>query len=141
MRTAAAEPGLPLTSVAAALIAIALLAFALPYVLVASLHARRLATADRQLSEVAAALRDRSVPPPARLFVGRGTAVPGDDPRWTSSATTPLSSVTIDPGPDPWGNAYQYRQPGRSGGFDVYSFGADGADGGDGDNADIGNWR
>jgi general secretion pathway protein G len=42
---------------------------------------------------------------------------------------------------DPWGNAYQYRQPGRSGGFDVYSFGADGADGGDGDNADIGNWR
>lgn len=42
---------------------------------------------------------------------------------------------------DPWGNAYQYRQPGRSGGFDVYSFGADGAEGGDGDNADIGNWR
>jgi len=42
---------------------------------------------------------------------------------------------------DPWGKAYQYRQPGRSGGFDVYSFGADGAEGGDGDDADIGNWR
>ncbi|TYT25369.1 type II secretion system protein GspG [Luteimonas viscosa] len=42
---------------------------------------------------------------------------------------------------DPWGNAYQYRQPGRSGGFDVYSFGADGAEGGEGDDADIGNWR
>lgn len=42
---------------------------------------------------------------------------------------------------DPWGQAYQYRQPGRSGGFDVFSFGADGAEGGDGDNADIGNWR
>jgi len=42
---------------------------------------------------------------------------------------------------DPWGKAYQYRQPGRSGGFDVYSFGADGAQGGDGDDADIGNWR
>ena len=42
---------------------------------------------------------------------------------------------------DPWGNAYQYRQPGRSGGFDVFSSGADGAEGGDGDNADIGNWR
>lgn len=41
---------------------------------------------------------------------------------------------------DPWGNAYQYRQPGRRGGFDVYSFGADGVEGGDGDNADIGNW-
>ncbi|MCL1525915.1 type II secretion system major pseudopilin GspG [Xanthomonas nasturtii] len=42
---------------------------------------------------------------------------------------------------DPWGYAYQYRGPGRNGGFDVYSFGADGAEGGDADNADIGNWR
>lgn len=42
---------------------------------------------------------------------------------------------------DPWGHAYQYRRPGRSGGFDVYSFGADGAEGGDADSADIGNWR
>lgn len=42
---------------------------------------------------------------------------------------------------DPWGQAYQYRQPGRSGGFDVYSFGADAAEGGDGDGADIGNWH
>jgi general secretion pathway protein G len=42
---------------------------------------------------------------------------------------------------DPWGNAYQYRRPGRNGAFDVYSFGADGADGGEGDTADIGNWQ
>ncbi|NYZ63908.1 type II secretion system major pseudopilin GspG [Luteimonas deserti] len=42
---------------------------------------------------------------------------------------------------DPWGNAYQYRSPGRRGAFDVYSFGADGAEGGEGDNADIGNWQ
>ncbi|MEA9555632.1 type II secretion system major pseudopilin GspG [Xanthomonas nasturtii] len=42
---------------------------------------------------------------------------------------------------DPWGHAYQYRRPGRNGGFDVYSSGADGAEGGDADNADIGNWR
>ncbi len=41
---------------------------------------------------------------------------------------------------DPWGNEYQYRQPGRRGGFDVFSFGADGAEDGDGDAADIGNW-
>lgn|SRR5690606_12325123 len=42
---------------------------------------------------------------------------------------------------DPWGQAYQYRQPGRDGAFDVFSFGADGAEGGEGDAADIGNWR
>ncbi len=41
---------------------------------------------------------------------------------------------------DPWGNAYQYRQPGRDGSFDVFSFGADGVEGGEDDDADIGNW-
>lgn len=42
---------------------------------------------------------------------------------------------------DPWGNDYQYANPGRSGGVDVYSFGADGQPGGEGDGADIGNWQ
>lgn len=42
---------------------------------------------------------------------------------------------------DPWGNPYQYRQPGRQAAFDIYSFGADGVEGGEGDAADIGNWR
>ncbi|HEX8324120.1 MAG TPA: type II secretion system major pseudopilin GspG [Tepidisphaeraceae bacterium] len=41
---------------------------------------------------------------------------------------------------DPWGNPYQYRQPGTKnpGGYDVYSYGADGRDGG---TDDIGNWE
>jgi general secretion pathway protein G len=44
--------------------------------------------------------------------------------------------------PDPWGTAYQYRNPGvhHKTGFDLWSRGADGADGGEGDAADIGNW-
>ncbi len=42
---------------------------------------------------------------------------------------------------DPWGNPYQYRQPGTRGAFDVFSHGADGAEGGEGDGADIGNWN
>lgn len=41
---------------------------------------------------------------------------------------------------DPWGNPYQYANPGQSGPFDVYSFGADGRPGGEGNAADIGNW-
>ena len=42
---------------------------------------------------------------------------------------------------DPWGNPYQYAQPGRRGGaFDIWSFGADGREGGEGNDADIGNW-
>ena len=38
---------------------------------------------------------------------------------------------------DPWGAAYLYKNPGRNGGPDVFSLGADGKPGGDGDNADI----
>ncbi|PKM44940.1 MAG: type II secretion system protein GspG [Gammaproteobacteria bacterium HGW-Gammaproteobacteria-1] len=41
---------------------------------------------------------------------------------------------------DPWGNDYQYMQPGVHGDVDLFSLGADGRPGGDGINADIGNW-
>ncbi|MBD3670596.1 MAG: type II secretion system major pseudopilin GspG [Gammaproteobacteria bacterium] len=41
---------------------------------------------------------------------------------------------------DPWGNDYQYLQPGTHGDVDIYSLGADNRLGGDGINADIGNW-
>jgi general secretion pathway protein G len=42
---------------------------------------------------------------------------------------------------DPWGNPYQYANPGTHGEIDVYSFGADGKPGGTGNDADIGNWQ
>ncbi len=42
---------------------------------------------------------------------------------------------------DPWGNPYQYLQPGLHGEVDVMSFGADGAAGGEGSDADIGSWE
>jgi general secretion pathway protein G len=41
---------------------------------------------------------------------------------------------------DPWGNPYQYLNPGSHGTIDIYTLGADGRPGGEGINADIGNW-
>jgi len=41
---------------------------------------------------------------------------------------------------DPWGNPYQYLNPGVHGELDVFSAGADGAPGGEGNDADIGSW-
>jgi general secretion pathway protein G len=38
---------------------------------------------------------------------------------------------------DPWGRGYQYLQPGRSGQYDIISYGADGREGGSGADADI----
>ena len=42
---------------------------------------------------------------------------------------------------DPWGNPYQYLNPGNNGEIDIYTLGADGQPGGEGLNADIGNWE
>lgn len=41
---------------------------------------------------------------------------------------------------DPWGNPYQYRNPGIHGEIHIFSLGADGAPGGEGEAADVGNW-
>ena len=41
---------------------------------------------------------------------------------------------------DPWGNPYQYLNPGLKGEVDVFSFGADGQPGGTGIDTDIGSW-
>lgn len=42
---------------------------------------------------------------------------------------------------DPWGQPYQYLNPGLRGEVDVFSFGADGKSGGTGRDADIGSWQ
>jgi len=42
---------------------------------------------------------------------------------------------------DPWGNPYEYRNPGERGAVDIFSLGADGEPGGEEQNADIGNWQ
>ena len=41
---------------------------------------------------------------------------------------------------DPWGNPYQYMQPGLHGEVDIFSLGGDGQPGGTGEDSDIGSW-
>jgi general secretion pathway protein G len=42
---------------------------------------------------------------------------------------------------DPWGNAYQYLNPGVHSEIDVFTLGADGQPGGTGADQDIGSWQ
>jgi general secretion pathway protein G len=42
---------------------------------------------------------------------------------------------------DPWGQPYQYVNPGVKGAVDVFSFGADGQSGGEDRDAEIGSWQ
>lgn len=41
---------------------------------------------------------------------------------------------------DPWGNAFQYKEPGEHGEYDLISLGKDGQPGGTAEAADITNW-
>jgi len=59
---------------------------------------------------------------------------PANEPNWQG----PYLKKALPP--DPWGNAYQYRQPGERGEYDLYSYGKDGQPGGSGEAADIANW-
>ena len=42
---------------------------------------------------------------------------------------------------DPWGNSYQYRNPGKHGEVDIFTYGQDNQPGGEKENADIGSWE
>lgn len=57
---------------------------------------------------------------------------PADEPRWRGPY------LRDDVPPDPWGSAYQYRNPGTAGrDYDLLSYGRDRTLGGSGDDADI----
>jgi len=65
----------------------------------------------------------------------RPTAEPVPD-RWDGPYVT--KKVTADP----WGQPYEYREPGPDGlPFAIRSFGADGREGGEGNDRDISSWE
>ena len=103
-------------------------------------HDARVSAAKATIAELESALerfyihmdRHPSTEEGLKLLVDPPT---GEDKKWRGPYIKMLR-------PDPWGNPYQYRNPGvhHPTSFDIWSRGADGADGGEGDRADIGNW-
>lgn len=60
----------------------------------------------------------------------------------TTGPAAPNWRTYIDKLPkDPWGNNYQYLNPGINGEVDIMSMGADGKTGGEALDADIGSWQ
>jgi general secretion pathway protein G len=60
---------------------------------------------------------------------------PANEPGWDGPYLIKRNSLI-----DPWGRPYLYATPGKSGEFDVYTYGSDGREGGTGEAADIGSW-
>lgn len=59
---------------------------------------------------------------------------PASEPKWNGPYLKKALPL------DPWGRAYQYRQPGQHGEFDLFSYGKDGQPGGTADAADVTSW-
>jgi general secretion pathway protein G len=73
---------------------------------------------------------------------------PEDDQGLKALVSPPASTSTGKASPyinkvpnDPWGNPYQYLNPGVHGAIDIFTLGADKQPGGEGSDADIGNWN
>ncbi len=95
--------------VLALLAAIAILAIAVPYGAVRSLHQRRLSLADAELDALApAAVRILPGAPAVNVLLGPGRVPKTTDNHWLEGPTYPLQSALdgISVTADPWGNAY-----------------------------------
>lgn len=93
----------------AALAVIAILAIAVPYAAVRSLHVRRLAQAGSELDRLAAEASRRLAGAPAvNVLLGPGRVPKAVDERWHMGPTYPLGSVLrgVSVTADPWGNGY-----------------------------------
>lgn len=103
-------------------------------------HDAKVSTAKANIAELESALERFNIHMDRHPTTEEGLKVlveapSGDENKWRGPYIKQLR-------PDPWGNAYQYRNPGthHPTSFDIWSRGADGADGGEGEGADIGNW-
>ena len=134
------DAGVTLIEMMVVLVIIALVAAMIVPNVIGRPNEARVAVAKTDIRAIASALElyrldNRTYPTTSQgleALVRRPTAPP-EPVNWVEGGY-----LAEDP-TDPWGNAYIYRSPGDSGGFDLISLGADGAAGGTGADADIGN--
>ncbi len=108
---------------------------------VGTTHDAKVSTAKSNIAELESALERFNIHMDRYPTTEEGLKVlteapPGEEQKWRGPYIKLLR-------PDPWGNPYQYKNPGthKASGFDLWSRGADGVDGGEGEGADIGNWN
>ena len=95
-------------------------------------------TAKIQLTAIAGALElyalDNGAYPSPQIGLRALIEQPSGATRWGGPYLKKAEGLI-----DPWGRPYQYRVPGRSGAFEVFTLGRDNAPGGTGEDADVTN--
>jgi general secretion pathway protein G len=98
----------------------------------------RTETAKVQIRAISTALDtyalDNGGYPPPQVGLNALVQQPQGTMRWSGPYLTKAEGLI-----DPWGRPYQYRVPGRTGAFDVFTLGRDNAPGGTGEDSDITN--
>jgi len=144
-RTARPRAGFTLIEIMAVVLIIGLLGGIVGVVIFGQVDTARTTTAQAQISQIENALefyrldngRYPTTEQGLRALVERPSTAPEPN-RWRPEGYLQGGKVPTDP----WGEPYQYQQPGTQNPhtFDLWSLGADGAPGGTGADADIGNW-
>lgn len=95
-------------------------------------------TAKIQINSIVSALElyalDNAGYPPQQVGLGALMQAPQGATRWNGPYLKKAQGLI-----DPWGHPYQYRIPGRSGHFDLFTLGRDNAPGGAGEDRDVSN--
>jgi general secretion pathway protein G len=98
----------------------------------------RTETAKVQISAISSALElyalDNGAYPPPQIGLKALVERPHGATRWNGPYLKKAEGLI-----DPWGHPYQYRAPGRSGAFDIFTLGRDNAPGGTGEDIDVTN--
>ena len=134
------QGGFTLIEIMVVVVIIGVLAATIIPQFIGTTHDAKVSTAKASIAELETALERFNIHMDRHPTTEEGLkalveAPPGEEKKWRGPYVKLIR-------PDPWGEPYQYRNPGvhRKSGFDLWSRGADKADGGEGDAADIGNW-
>src|SRR5690606_11495201 len=96
----------------------------------------RTETAKVQINAISSALepyaRDNGTYPSPETGLGALVQQPDGAKRWNGPYLKKAEGLV-----DPWGRPYQYRVPGRSAPFEVFTLGRDNAPGGTGEDLDV----
>ncbi|MGH7738708.1 MAG: type II secretion system major pseudopilin GspG [bacterium] len=133
------QSGFTLIELLIVLVILSLLAALVGPALVERLKPAKRTAAQSQIEEFSSALDDFYVDVGRYPTADEGLQALRQNPSFLKRWNGPYLKKEIPL--DPWGDPYVYRSPGRNGGFEIVSWGADDKEGGEGENADVDSWE
>ena len=133
------QAGFTLTELLVVLVIIGLLAALVGPVLYQRINPAKQSVAQAQISGFMTALDSYFVDTGQYPTTQQGLLVLRNKPDGIAKWKGPylLKEIPLDP----WGNPYQYRSPGRNGGYEIVSLSADGKEGGENEYSDVTSWQ